>query len=161
LLAAYAAHSMLVVGCAAEPVRGATEPVIYGEDTLEVIAVDAGVSHHPAWEVTVGSVVALVDTSAISGGAEELRVAVGDIGGRFGMCADERMAVWPSAGFCSGVWVAQGVVATARHCVADRALDSWRVVEGFRFPREDEGTSESTLPIRSALKAPRSSPGPR
>ncbi|MEO7034329.1 MAG: serine protease [Polyangiaceae bacterium] len=47
------------------------------------------------------------------------------------LCPGEPFAEQPSAAFCSGVLVGQGMILTSRHCVAETELASTRVALGY------------------------------
>jgi MYXO-CTERM domain-containing protein len=121
--------------------------VLYGDNDLQALPeLIVGGKSIPELEV------ALVPVSVVTPDSAGPRLQVTTIAHSSGLCADEPMAPWPAAAFCSGVRVAPGLVATARHCLDQHPCEGLRIVSGFRFPESGVAAEEQTLPVRSIFE---------
>jgi V8-like Glu-specific endopeptidase len=105
--------------CAADPAESivsTSEAVIYGrDDRIEAYATADGPLKDAALRASA-LIVAREAVRSIGGGRIALESK--SLIDTYGVCAQEPFADQPSAGFCSGVLVADDVVLTAGHCLA-------------------------------------------
>ena len=123
------------------------QPVLYDADSLAPIVLEGDAP--PVIAACIAQTVAISrsrDLSVDERGQTWLRTR--PLSEAAGLCRDERMADWPSGAVCSGVWLAPGLVATARHCVRDVPCSELRVVTGFVF-RDDYAGADSQ-PVTAA-----------
>lgn len=101
--------------------------VVFGDDDR----MDVG--DGSPYEIYASSVAALVPFSSLAGCTDgRCDLFTSPYGETVKLCADEKFAAEPTAAICTGFLVADNVIATAGHCVADQAAcEALAFVFGF------------------------------
>jgi hypothetical protein len=120
---------VLLLGCVGEGLEQQTQDLIHGRDDR------ADVYAHPDHrlrELAKRSVVAIVDRDRIDDtDPRDLRFDVPTIGDKYGLCGGERFADDPAIAHCSGTLIADDLVLTASHCIAEYSCDDYQFVFGL------------------------------
>ena len=138
---ACASSLLLAAGCtgdARENAGSAREPVVYGDDDRQ----DVFAFRDRAWAAQAADFsVTLVSTVGIDDSDPDNILLPAPTLEETGVCADERFADQPTAGFCSGTLIAPDLVLTAGHCVGASDCDQTAFV--FNYYMTDETTLQT------------------
>jgi len=132
---------LLAAGCADDRFESAgssREPVVYGNDDRQ----DVFAFRDQAWATQAADfAVTLVETAAIDDSDPADILLPAPTLEETGVCADERFAAQPTAGFCSGTLIAPDLVLTAGHCVNSSDCDRTAFV--FNYYMADDSTLQT------------------
>lgn len=139
--------ALILTGCFLKSSSDETRPkVIYGDDNR------VEVNEAPPVLAKAASGVALLirteDLSADPNNTDNVFLKSQSLAKRYNLCASERFAQQPTAGFCTGFLVAPDVLVTAGHCLTDIPCSEVSFVFGFTssvFQKNPVSVSKSSV----------------